>query len=54
MNYIQHPSELSAKRAIEIFNQSIIDYHKTDNIYENSVYDFDFLKRILKNYEYFQ
>jgi len=34
MNYIQHPSELSAKRAIEIFNQSIIDYHKTDNIYE--------------------
>jgi len=34
MNYIQHPSELSAKLAIEIFNQSIIDYHKTDNIYE--------------------
>ncbi len=34
MNYIQYPSELSAKRAIEIFNQSIIDYHKTDNIYE--------------------
>lgn len=30
------------------------DIPKTNNIYENNVYDLDFLQRILKNYEFFE
>ncbi|GIX42232.1 MAG: hypothetical protein KatS3mg129_1965 [Leptospiraceae bacterium] len=33
MKLIQHPSELTSQRAIEIFNQAIDDYHLEDNIY---------------------
>lgn len=33
MQRIQNAQELTSKRAIEIFNQSILDYHKIDSIY---------------------
>ncbi|MCS7205819.1 MAG: DUF4254 domain-containing protein [Leptospiraceae bacterium] len=33
MSYIKHPSELTSNRALEIFNQSIHDYHEIDSVY---------------------